>query len=435
MTTDPYTPRPDVELRHPQWSRDAVIYQLNQRQLTAEGTFAAAEAHLSRIRGLGATIVWLMPINPIGEQQRKGELGSPYAVQDYYRVNPEFGDLDDLRHFVTTAHELGLHVILDWVANHTAWDNVLVRDHPEWYSRNWRGDFTPTPWWDWDDVIDLDYSNPGLRRYMTEAMAYWVREAGVDGFRCDVAGYVPTDFWENARRELETIKPVFLLAEWESRELHTSAFDATYAWTWSKAVHRIAMGRSDLEPLRVYYAWDDKAWPRDSMRMTFVTNHDINAWEGTEYQRFGDALDAAIVLSVIGTGLPMIYNGQEAGSDKQLAFFSKDPIQWRDDPAETLYRRLFSLKRDHPALWNGAWGARMVRVPNSAEESVLSFVRSRDDDAVVAAFNFSPNKRSITFGDGPHLGTYGDAFTGERVVLDPSSTTTLPPWGYRVLVR
>lgn len=171
-----------------------MIYQLNQRQLTAEGTFTAAEAHLPRIRELGATIVWLMPINPIGEQQRKGELGSPYAVQDYYRVNPEFGDLDDLRHFVTTAHELGLHVILDWVANHTAWDNVLVRDHPEWYSRNWRGDFTPTPWWDWDDVIDLDYSNPELRRYMTEAMAYWVREAGVDGFRCDVAGYVPTDF-------------------------------------------------------------------------------------------------------------------------------------------------------------------------------------------------------------------------------------------------
>lgn len=176
---------------------------------------------------------------------------------------------------------------------------------------------------------------------------------------------------------------MFLLAEWESRELHTRAFDATYAWTWSEAVHRIAMGRSDLEPLRVYYAWDDKAWPRDSMRMTFVTNHDINAWEGTEYQRFGDALDAAIVLSVIGTGIPMIYNGQEAGGDKQLAFFSKEPLQWRDDPAEALSRRLFSLKRDHPALWNGAWGARMVRVPNSAEESVLSFVRSRDDDGVV----------------------------------------------------
>jgi glycosidase len=433
--TDPYQPAPQVELTHPEWSRDAVLYQINQRQLTPEGTFRAAEAHLPRIRDLGVDIVWLMPVNPIGERNRKGSLGSPYAVRDYFAVNPEFGDLDDLKHFVATAHDLGLRVILDWVANHTAWDNVLVEEHPEWYSRDWKGDFFPTPWWDWDDVIDLDYRHPELRRYMTEAMAYWVREADVDGYRCDVAGYVPTDFWETARRELEAIKPVFMLAEWETRDLHRRAFDLTYAWSWNEAMHHIAHGKADLEPLRVYYAWNEKAWPHDSMRMTFVSNHDKNAWEGTEYEQFGDALHAAIVLSVVGDGLPLIYNGQEAGSDKRLEFFSKDQIEWREDEQGELYRRLFALKKQHRALWNGRWGARMVRVPNADESTVLSFVRAHDDDHVFAVLNLCPREQTVTFGRGPHLGTSTDAFTGERVSFDESSALTLPAWGWRVFTR
>ena len=202
-TANPYQPAPEVQLQHPEWSKNATLYQVNQRQMTPEGTFRAAEKHLQRIRDLGVDILWLMPVNPIGEQHRKGGLGSPYAVRDYFGVNPEFGDLDDLRHFVAAAHDLGMRVILDWVANHTAWDNVLVAEHPEWYARDWKGDFCPTPWWDWDDVIDLDYGQEGLRRYMTEAMKYWVREADIDGYRCDVAGFVPLDFWENARRELD----------------------------------------------------------------------------------------------------------------------------------------------------------------------------------------------------------------------------------------
>jgi 1,4-alpha-glucan branching enzyme len=194
LTTGPYTPAPEVRLSHPEWSRSASIYQINQRQFTPEGTFRAAEAHLPRLRDFGVDIVWLMPVNPIGERNRKGDLGSPYAVKDYYAVNPEFGTVDDLRHFVDTAHDLGLHVILDWVANHTAWDNVLVTEHPKWYARDWKGDFRPTPWRDWHDIIDLDYSHEGLREWMTAAMVHWVKEVGVDGFRCDVAGFVPLDF-------------------------------------------------------------------------------------------------------------------------------------------------------------------------------------------------------------------------------------------------
>ena len=434
--SNPYLPARSVELEHPDWSKAAVLYQVNQRQLTPEGTFRAAEAHLPRIRDLGVDIVWLMPVNPIGQRNRKGELGSPYAVRDYYAVNPEFGDLDDLRHFVATAHDLGLRVILDWVANHTAWDNVLVEEHPEWYARDWKGDFRPTPWGDWDDVIDLDYSHEGLRRYMTEAMAYWVREADVDGYRCDVAGFVPTDFWENVRRELDEIKPVFMLAEWETRDLHTRAFDLTYAWSWNEAVHDIAMGRTDLDALRVYYAWNERAWPHDSMRMTFVSNHDKNAWEGTEYEQFGDALHASIVLSVVGDGLPLIYNGQEAGSDKRLEFFTKDQIDWREDDEQgELYRRLLALKKRHHALWNGRWGARMVRVPNTDESTVLSFVRAHDDDVVFAVVNFSAEEQVVTFGEGPHHGRYTDAFSEETVSFDSSTSLTMPPWGYRVLTR
>ena len=425
-------------VRHPDWSRAAVIYQLNQRQVTPEGTLAAAEEHLPRIRDLGADIVWLMPVNPIGAVNRKGSLGSPYAVQDYFAVNPEFGTMSDLRRFVDTAHGLGLRVILDWVANHTAWDNELVTSHPEWYERDWKGDFRPTPWWDWDDVIDLDYRHPELRQYMSEAMCHFVREADVDGFRCDVAGFVPLDFWESVRAELEALKPVFLLAEWEARDLHTAAFDASYAWTWNSAIHQIANGRSDLEPLRVYYAWNAKAWPADAMRMTFVSNHDINAWEGTEFEQFGDALEAAVVLSVVGEGIPLIYSGQEAGSDRRLLFFDKDLIEWQGHhPMGDLYRRLFALKKDHPALWNGAWGAPMVRIPNSDEAAVLSFVRHLSgpagDDIVVGIFNFSPVERTVTLGDGPYGGTFVDFTTGRTTEVRPGLVVTLPPWAPLVL--
>jgi glycosidase len=424
-----------MKTQHPEWSRSATLYQLNTRQFTKEGTFAAAEAHLPRLTALGADILWLMPIHPIGEKNRKGTLGSPYAVKDYYRVNPDLGTLDDLRHFVEAAHAHGLHVILDWVANHTAWDNALVSEHPEWYERDWKGRFRPTPWWDWSDIIDLDYRHEGLRRYMTEAMKYWVAEVGIDGYRCDVAGFVPTDFWTQVRRELDAIRPVFMLAEWESRDLHAEAFDATYAWSWNKAVYDIATGKADLKPLFVYYSWNESAFPRDAMRMTFVTNHDKNAWEGTEFEQFGDALDGAIVLSVVGDGIPLLYGGQEAGNPRRLAFFEKDPIEWRDHPQGELYRKLFALKKRNTALWNGAWGALMHKVPNGAPTRVLSFVRQNHRDKVFAVFNFSAQPQTVTFEDTLHHGRYVDCFAGSSVEFGAESRLTVEPWKFRVFIR
>jgi len=420
---------------HPDWTRSATIYQLNTRQFTPEGTFAAALAHLPRLHALGVDIVWLMPIHPIGAVNRKGTLGSPYSVRDYYGVNPELGTLDDLKAFVDSVHALDMHVILDWVANHTAWDNPLVREHPEWYERDWKGDFRPTPWWDWSDIIDLDYAQPELRRYMTEAMKYWVREADVDGFRCDVAGFVPIEFWNNLRRELEAIKPVFLLAEWESRDLHAEAFDATYAWSWYDAVHRITAGQADVNALYVYYSWNESAFPANSIRMTFVSNHDKNAWEGTAFEQFGPGLETAIVLSVVGDGMPLIYNGQEAGEPRRLAFFEKDSIAWREHPIGDLYRRLFALKHANTALWNAGWGATMIKVPNSADAAVLSFVRRNDRDKVFAILNFSGAAHTVTFRDSLHHGAYTEYLTGQAVTFDQATRLTLQPWEYRVLVK
>lgn len=429
-----HTPEPYVRIAHPDWTRDAAIYQINTRQFTPEGTFAAAQSQLPRLKALGVDILWLMPVHPIGEENRKGTLGSPYAVKDYFAVNPEFGTVQDLKAFVDAAHAQGMRVILDWVANHTAWDNPLRTQHPEWYKRSWDGNFRPTPWWDWTDIIELDYRQKGLREYMAKALRYWVEEVGVDGYRADVAGFVPLDFWEDVRAELDTVKPVFLLGEWESRDLHAAAFDATYAWSWWDAMHKIAKGQADTNALHGYYSWNENFYPKDALRMVFTSNHDKNSWEGTDREIFGDMLPAAIALSVVGEGMPMFYNGQEAGLDERLEFFEKDPIAWREHPNATLIRELLALKSATAALANGAWGATMVHVPSDAQGKVLSFVRQDATSKVFAVFNLTPAAQTVTFREGLFPGEYRE-FRGGAVALAEGETMTLAPWQYRIFVR
>ena len=432
---DPYQPQPYVKLTHPAWTKDATLYQVNVRQFSKEGTFAAVEKELPRIKALNVDIIWLMPIHPIGALNRKGTLGSPYSVKDYYGVNPEFGTLADLKRFVATAHVLGLKVILDWVPNHTAWDNPLAQAHPDWYQRDWKGKQRPTPWWDWSDIINLDYRSPGLRKYMTEVMKYWVRDVGIDGYRCDVAGYIPLDFWNHLRKELDAIKPVFMLAEWESRDLHAEAFDATYAWSWYEGVHKLCKGQADVGALFNYYAWNEGFYPENIMRMTFVSNHDKNSWEGTEFEQFGAGLEAAIVLSVVGEGMPLIYNGQEAGYNKRLEFFEKDPIQWRAHPMADFYRKLFAFKKTNSTLWNANWGAKMVQVVNSEGSKVFSFVRENSKDKIFAVLNFSPEPRTFKLTDGPYVGRYTEFFSGEKVSIAEGAELKLAPWAYHVFVK
>ena len=432
---DPYQPIPYVKIKHPEWAKNATIYELNVRQFSPEGTFRAAENDLKRIHDLNVDIIWLMPIHEIGLKNRKGTLGSPYSVKDYYSVNKEFGTLEDLKHFVNKAHELGLHVIIDWVGNHTSWDNVLVAEHPDWYEKDWKGNFCPTPWWDWSDIIDLDYSKPGLRKYMTEAMKYWVRDVGIDGFRCDAAGFVPVDFWNNARRELDQIKPVFMLAEWEARDLYAQAFDASYAWSWYSAVEEIAKGKSDLNSLFGYYSWNERSFPADSIRMTFATNHDKNSWDGTEYEIFGEAVRTVIALSVVGDGMPLIYNGQEAGNKKRLQFFEKDSIVWKDSPMADFYRKLFALKKANTVLWNGSHGAKMISVVNSVKPYVLSFVRQNQKDKIFAVMNFSKQKQTVNFEPGLFEGNYTEYLSEQKVELKSDSKLSLEPWEFKIYVK
>jgi glycosidase len=426
-------PEPYVKVTHPEWTKTAAIYEMNVRQMTEEGTFAAAQAHLPRLKELGVDILWLMPIHPIGETNRKGTLGSYYSVKDYYGVNPEFGTMEDFKAFVAAAHDQDMKVILDWVGNHTAWDNPLRDEHPDWYDTDWKGDNRPTPWFDWDDIIDLDYSQVGLREYMIDAMSYWVREADIDGYRLDTAPMVPIDFWEDAHAALDEIKDVYMLGEGEHRDMHELAFDTTYAWSWAGAMHDIGQGHGNAGSLIGYYSQNEAVWPDGAQRLMHVSNHDQNSWEGTQFERMGDALMPAIVLSVVSEGMPMIYSGQEAGNEKRLEFFEKDPIEWREHPIGDLYAKLFQLKEDTSALWNAPWGARMIHVPNDHGGEILSFVRQDDASKVFAAFNFSDEDLDVTFDQSLYHGSYTDFDSGETVDLDADTTMNMPAWSYRVL--
>lgn len=430
-----YAPRDVVQVQNAAWTRDAVLYQLNTRQFTPEGTFKAAQKQLPRLAAMGVDIIWLMPIHPIGEANRKGTLGSPYAVRDYRAVNPELGSEADFRAFVEEAHRLGLKVILDWVANHSAYDNPLTVSHPEWYTRTPEGAFTSPAGTDWSDVADFDYSQPGLRRYMTESLVYWVREFGIDGYRADVAGYVPTDFWETARAELDKVKPVFMLAEWEQRDLHARAFDATYGWGWKEAMQRLVKSGEGAGPMRGYYAGQSETWPHAAMRMVYTENHDQNSWDGVAGQIYGEAYDAAIALSFVGPGLPLMYNGQEADNDRQLQFFERDPIVWREGRHAALFAKLIALKTAHPALHNGRYGAPLIEVPTSATQDIFAFTRGADGERVFAVFNLSPRPQMVAFEHARHHGTYTDALTGESATFTSGETLDLPAWGFHIFTE
>lgn len=433
MPQSPYTPKPYVELEHPEWSKNAVIYELNIRQYTPEGTFRAFAEHLPRLKDMGVDILWLMPIHPIGEKNRKGTLGSYYAVKDYYGINPEFGTMKDFKKLVKQIHDMGMYVILDWVANHSAWDNLLTEEHPEWYTKTIDGNFRPTPWYDWDDIIDFDYSEPGLREYMTRAIKFWVEETDIDGYRCDVAGFVPIDFWEHVRRELEAIKPVFMLAEWESRDLHKHAFDMTYTWSLWFALEDLYQQKRGMGGLMEYLAHDVSTFPENAYRMTFTENHDKNSWEGNQYANYGEGLHAAMVLCCTINGMPLVYSGQEAGLNRSLKFFEKDEIEWHDHENADIYKTLFQLKKRNRALWNGKWGGEMIRITNDHPEQVLSFYRESEEDKLISIINLSDQQARVSLDSAPFTGSYTDVFSNTKMTIDKKATLQLDPWGYKVL--
>ena len=430
-----YIPKEYVEITHPEWSKNATIYEVNVRQYTPEGNFKAFEKHLPRLKNMGVDIIWLMPIHPIGEKNRKGKLGSYYSVKDFKGINPEFGNMQDFKNLVKKIHELGMYVIIDWVGNHSAWDNPLATTHPHWYTKNKDGNFQPTPWYDWDDVIDFDYDNPEFREYMTGALKFWVKEANIDGYRADVAGFIPVDFWENARKELDQIKPVFMLAEWESRDLYKKSFDMTYSWTLFDKLKDATTQNKGIAGLVEYMAHDVGSVPRNAYRMVFTDNHDMNSWNGTPQKNFGNGMETAMAFCGVVNKMPLAYSEQEAGLDRSLNFFDKDLIDFSNLKYEQFYKTLFELKHKNQALWNGKYGGEMIRIVNDKPNKIISFYREKNNDAVLPIFNFSDEELTVTLDSKYFQGNYIDIFNKENYKITPSFSIKLKPWEYKILVK
>jgi glycosidase len=416
-------PSTNTDFDHVPWSRNANIYSVNVRQYTPEGTLAAFASHLPRLKKMGVDILWLMPVQPIGLKNRKGTLGSYYAISDYTAVNPEFGTLDDFRAVVKQAHALGMKVILDWVANHTAWDHPWTKTHTDWYKLDAKGEIFPVTFTSgpepeyWTDVVALDYTQRGLWDGMTEAMAFWLRETDIDGFRCDVAGLLPTSYWNHARAALDVIKPVFMLAEWSEPELHEHAFDMTYCWELTDVFKAIGKGTADAGTFREWVRTPKKNFPRSAYRMLFTNNHDINSWHGTDAELYGPAYQVCAVLTATLPGMQLIYSGQESRLTKRLEFFEKDPIAWKQFELQDFYAGLLKLKKQHAALWNGQYGGDLALL-DVGNDKLFAFRRQRDDSSVTVIANLSDAPQTYYAPGRMHVETQAE---------------TLAPWSWRIL--
>lgn len=366
---------------HAAWTYDTVVYEMNVRQYTPEGTFAAAQAQLPRLKELGVDVIWLMPIYPIGEKERKGTLGSYYAVKDYCAVNPEFGTMQDFDAFLAAAKSQGFRVILDWVANHTSPDAVWIDSKPaDWYERDSLGNTVVQ--YDWTDIAALNYDNADVWDAQESAMRFWMSK-GIDGFRCDMACEVPFEFWAKTISSLRKDWPqMYMLAEGEDPKLHESGFDASYAWELHHLLNDIAQGKKGIPELLEYVKHDAERFPEDAFRLMFTSNHDENSWAGTEFERMGDAAKVMAVLTfTLPNGQPLIYTGQEMGLNHRFQFFEKDPVPaWEVNEFAQFYQELIKLRHEHPALRPGGKGGRFEVV--SSEDSTLVFRRVLDNDVV-----------------------------------------------------
>lgn len=418
------------EVQHPAWAEKAVIYEVNVRQFTEEGSFEALTTHLPRLKDLGVDILWLMPIHPIGELNRKGELGSYYSVKDYMGVNPEFGTMEDFKTFLDEARETGFHVIIDWVPNHTAWDNPLLEEHPDWYDKDSTGAFVSP--YDWTDVVQLDWQNEELQDYMLGALLFWVR-MGVDGFRVDHPHKTPVEFWEKARAEMEKIRPVFLLAENEDQTgFLEKGFDMNYSWELHHIMNRVAQGKDSVRSIDRYFKREQRVYPQNALRLRFIDNHDENSWAGTIEERMAGAHRAFAVFMFTIPGMPLLYNGQEACLDKRLEFFERDPIEWGEYDMTEFYKDLIRLKKENQALWNGESGGLMVRIKSGKDRKIFSFFREKDNNRVVVFLNLSKKPRRFKPVVEDLEGEYLEVFSGDTFHFPLTDSLRLEAWDYMV---
>ncbi|HEY7237047.1 MAG TPA: alpha-amylase family glycosyl hydrolase [Gemmatimonadaceae bacterium] len=435
------TARAQTAVPHPQWARKAVLYEINVRQYTPEGTFAALDRWLPHLDSLGVDVLWLMPVQPIGKLNRKGPLGSYYSISNYRAINPEFGTAAGLSKFISDAHRHGKKVVLDWVPNHTSFDHVWITQHPDWYVHRPDGSISnardnENHETDWTDVAELDYGKPAMRRAMIADMRWWLDSMHVDGFRCDVAGGVPMDFWRDARRELTAVRPdLYMLAEAEGPQFY-SAFDATYGWELHHMLNEIAQGKRPTADLDAYLARQRKDYPAGAERMYFTSNHDENSWSGTEFERMGaNHLPAFILAATMQDGIPLIYTGQEASLRKRLRFFEKDTVDWTGPSLVAFYRAVIDLKHANASLWNGADGGEEVKLETDGGSRVYAFTRTKGDNTVLVAVNFGDAPARIGYRSLARPGNYTDWFSKTKVNLAALGALDVPANGYRVLVR
>jgi len=420
----------------PAWVKQGNVYEVNLRQYTPEGTINAFSAHLPRLKDMGVQTLWFMPITPIAQKNKKGPLGSYYACSDYVSVNPEFGTLEDFKKLVRQAHDMGMKVIIDWVANHTGWDHVWTKQHPEWYLKDTAtGDFLIAS--GMDDIIELDFSNTEMRKAMIDAMRFWVKECDIDGFRADLAFWVELDFWLEARPLLDCIKPLFWLGEFDELESpeYMQAFDACYTWTWMHKAKDFYQNKLPVATLDTVLQRYDTAAGASSIQLWFTTNHDENSWNGTEYEKYGDMAKALAVFSCTWSGLPLVYSGQELPNKKRLKFFEKDTIEWSvKNELHDFYKSLLNLRRTNPALSAADPQTLPKRVNTSADDKVFAYLRKIEDHEVLVLLNLSAAPANDFQLRGVQLkGKFREIFTNKEFNFPEQASFSLEPWGCLVL--
>ena len=428
-------------------AENAIIYEANIRQYSPEGTFNAFAKDIPKLKKLGVKVLWLMPIHEIGMKNRKAKgdvsieaitdtvekkkyLGSHYSIKDYRSLNANYGTKEDFQKLVNEAHKNGIYVIIDWVANHTSWDHDWITQHPDYYTRDKAGKMIAP--FDWTDVAELDFNNKNLRKAMLDDMKYWLTEFNIDGFRCDVAGEVPTDFWDNATTELNKIKPVFMLAEAEKADLMVKAFDMQYGWEAHHVLNGIAQGKKTVKDWDNYVVKIDSVFQKDDIFMNFTSNHDENSWNGTEYERMGDAVEVFAAMTFAIPGMPLIYNGQEYDLNKRLRFFEKDTIPHTVGKMGAIYEKLGKLKVENEALHGGKNAASYTRIVTSDDISILAFERSKNGKKVIFVANLTKQPKQFTL---PTDGEFTDYMSGQKITLTKGQKHDFKPWQYLILTN
>ncbi len=413
------------------WLADTNIYEVNVRQYTVEGTFVAFAKELPRLKEMGVEVLWFMPVHPIGHKNRKGEWGSYYSIMDHYAVNPEFGTAEHFKNLVSQAHASGMKVIMDWVANHAAWDNVWTIDHPEYFVKESDGNFK-TPY-DWTDVIQIDHSNEAQRDAMIGAMKFWVTDFDIDGFRADLAHLTPLEFWIKARREIEPLKEnLFWLAETEEISYH-QVFDASFTWEWMHKTEDYYKQRTGLAGLQNVLQKYENDFPAAAYRMYFTSNHDENTWNGTEYEKYGDMAMALAVFSFTWNGIPMIYSGQEMPNLKRLKFFEKDVIAWNGEFAlHEFYKQLCEIRKKNPALRSADPAVTTRIIETGDDKSIMAFLRKNKNDEVLVLLNLCNKKTGFSLKDDSIHGLFINVFSKKRIQLTAETFLEMQPWEFLV---